>query len=677
MSEMKKIIFLTSILLIGSFYTISEASAVLPSDPLAAQWSYEAADVYRAWEYTGKSDEVVVAIIDNGFDYTHPDIATNSWVNKKEIPNNGIDDDRNRYIDDIYGWNFIDGNNDPLPNAEEIGDSSDSELIHHGTVVAGIIGAVGNNGRDGAGVAQKIKLMNLKVVDNIGSGLVKTVIEAIYYAVNNGAKVINMSMVGSGVEPDIKKAIQFAYEHGVTVVAAAGNDMADLNVSPDFPVCSDEGEPYTSVIGVSAIDQSKRLARFSNIGSRCIDITAPGVDIGGTLRYAPSQGLSESYSRGWNGTSFAAPFVSAGAAIIRGIQPSWNPDQITRTLFSTVHHTPTSDERGYRETYGKGLLQIGAAVEAAVVGKIPEARIFIEDDKDNSFTTPRRLLVSGNSNESFYEILGENKSVFKSIGMNDVQGLTSFRDTNGNAYYAVIKQKNKTEQYVSIYDYNWTRKYRWSFETRGRTYEIAAADIAGDLNKEIILAATNQGQEEIRTFYMDGTPIGDLNEDILHLGATITVGRNMVNEEEDVIYAYRGNPGTIIIKHFTKDIGWKKIIEHPLKSLGSISYLHDKGAKQEFIILGSGVGSAPLVTVLSREGELINSFRPYDLSFRGGVKVVSMIYGQGASERIVTVPKKGIFSLRIFDYTGNPYEDINIDSVLTKGKDVRVTVAPF
>ncbi len=666
-----KVLFLALIIGFFGIKTIAWTS----NDPYSTQWSYEAADVYRAWDYTGATKEVVVAIIDNGFDYTHPDIAPNLWTNAKEIPNNGVDDDRNSYIDDVHGWNFISESNDPLPNVAEI---SGTDLIHHGTVVAGIIGAVGNNGIDGIGIAQNVKLMNLKVVDSVGSGLLKTVVQAIYYAVDNGAHIINMSMIGSGAAPEVRTAIHYAYEHGVVVVAAAGNGLSDLNIRPDFPVCSDAYDPYTSVIGVSAIDQSRKLAVFSNIGSSCVDITAPGVNISGPLRYAPQKGFSESYSDGWNGTSFAAPFVSAGAALIKSIQPSWNPDQITRTLLSTAKHTPASDEHAYRETYGKGLIQIGAAVEAAESGTVPDARIFVEGEQDISFGVPRRLILSGKTDGSYYEILGENKTSRNSVGMKDIEAITSFRNANGSAFYAVMKPKNKTERYISIYDYDWVRRFRWSFDTHGRNYEILAADILGDTEKEIILVATNTGREEILVFHVDGTFIANLAKDRAHLGATATVKHNYDTNSDELLYAYRAATDSVALAHITYGQKLEEMFLVPLRSLGGVAYLYNIDSSQESIVFGSNSGTSPLVTIVAlADGAVIGTFRPYDLSFRGGVKVFPLNYGLGGIEHIAVLPKQGVYSLRIFDSQGSLQEDLNVDAALTKGKQVVATVAPF
>ena len=120
--------------------------AKIPNDPGAEQWAFADLGVYQAWDYFTGSTDVVVAIIDNGFDTFHPDLRNNLWQNKKEIRNNQIDDDENGYIDDVYGWNFLDNNNDPRPSVLGLADYEKKEaLFNHGTLVAGIIGAVGNN----------------------------------------------------------------------------------------------------------------------------------------------------------------------------------------------------------------------------------------------------------------------------------------------------------------------------------------------------------------------------------------------------------------------------------------------------------------------------------------------------------------------------------------------------
>lgn len=356
------------------------AMAKISNDPQSEQWGYEDTGVYRAWDVTTGSRKVVVAVIDNGFDRFHPDLRRNVWKNVDEIPNNRKDDDKNGYIDDVWGWNFVPedinnngkidhsekkGNNNPTPDVINLSDADiERGVFHHGTVVAGIIGARGNNKQDGAGLNWRVRLMNIKILGNSGSGAVAPLAQAIRYAVNNGADVINVSMVGDE-SADLKTAINYAYRKGVVIVAAAGNNFSDLNLGPGYPICIDATSSKMLVLGVSAIGKDHRLARFSNVGSDCIDITAPGVGINSTARYSPPDGLLETYRRDWQGTSFAAPFVSGAAALIKSIQPTWRSKEIYQAILKSVHRTPPDDPEAYAELYGWGLLQVDKAVEYA------------------------------------------------------------------------------------------------------------------------------------------------------------------------------------------------------------------------------------------------------------------------------------------------------------------------
>ncbi len=370
-----------SLALLALLLVPTVAHAKLPDDPQVRQWGYKQTQVYEAWDISTGSDDVIVAIIDNGFDHLHPDLKDNTWTNTDEIPDNNIDDDNNGYIDDIHGWSFvakdrnrdgrIDANerkgwHDPRPDVTSAPENIvKGNAIHHASVVAGIIGAVGNNNRDGSGINWKVKMMNIQLLDSTGIGTIEHIADAIYYAVDNGADVINISIVSTDSTDEFGAAIDYAYEHGVVVVAAAGNNTLSLEDYPRYPICSDAGESVQKVLGVSAIGIGKTSASFSNYGASCVDITAPGVDIEGTLRYAPSAGLTESYSDGWNGTSFAAPFVSGAAALIKSVQPTWGAKEIYKALLSTVHKTPTQDEATYAALFGKGLLQIENTVKYA------------------------------------------------------------------------------------------------------------------------------------------------------------------------------------------------------------------------------------------------------------------------------------------------------------------------
>ncbi len=370
-----------SFFLIAALLIPQAALARTPSDPHAAQWGYTLLDTEAAWEVTQGSRDIVVAVIDNGFDTFHPDLYPNVWQNEDEIAGNGVDDDLNGYIDDRYGWDFhVDsedrtvsgtevvarGDNDPRPDVLRLFALEETvrDHIHHATIVAGIIGAVGDNAQDGAGINWQVKLMNLKITDaNSGRGNPETIVDAVYYAVDNGADIINFSVVGPTSE-EITEAITYAYEHGVAMVAASGNEWRDLDQSPQHPICADIGDPIEKILGVSAVQEGRFFASFSNIGS-CIDITAPGVNISSTVRYAPNHGLTERYRGGWQGTSFGAPYVSGVLALIKSIHPGWGPDELYDIAISSVSRTPPEDPVAYEQLFGAGLVQAGAAVEEA------------------------------------------------------------------------------------------------------------------------------------------------------------------------------------------------------------------------------------------------------------------------------------------------------------------------
>ena len=279
-------------------------------EEINAETHFPCMDVTGVWkdrfdpakkEAPGKG--TVVAVIDTGVDYTHKDLADNIWVNEGEIPGNGIDDDGNGYVDDVYGVDFVDGDSDPM---DEHG---------HGTHVAGIIAMTPGNG-GGVGVAYGAKIMCVRAGQANGSFASSDIAKAIKYAADNGADVINMSFGGTGRSYLVESALQDAFPSCV-LVAAAGNDGLPTTDAKSAGYLLNENiypAGYKYVLGVMATDNNKSLAYFSNWdfkeGQNCeYEMAAPGVNIYSTLpgnRYAC-----------WSGTSMAAPNVAAAAAILR------------------------------------------------------------------------------------------------------------------------------------------------------------------------------------------------------------------------------------------------------------------------------------------------------------------------------------------------------------------------
>lgn len=230
-------------------------------------------DAPEAWDITQGSSSVVVAVIDSGVAITnnsstgHPDLTANRWVNAGETCVNGVDDDGNGRIDDCYGWDFLNNDNDPM------------DYNGHGTHVAGTIGAVGNNSSGVVGVNWMVKIMPLRFLGATGSGSTTDAILAINYAANNGARIINASWGGGPYSQALYDAINYARSNNVLFVAAAGNDGTNNDTTPSYPASYD----LDNIISVAATDQNDALASFSNRGATSVDLAAPGVNIYSTI----------------------------------------------------------------------------------------------------------------------------------------------------------------------------------------------------------------------------------------------------------------------------------------------------------------------------------------------------------------------------------------------------------
>jgi subtilisin family serine protease len=253
----------------------------------------------EGWELCHDASEIVVAIIDTGVDKEHPDLVENLWINPGEIPDNNKDDDGNGYIDDVYGWNFVDNNNEIL---EEL--PTDNA---HGTHVAGIVGAVGNNNLGITGTCWKVKLMSLKIMDSQGRGTLFPAIEALAYAATNGAHLTNNSWGHEGYNYNEYLALKASH---LLHICAAGNERTDNDSSQkNYPSSYD----LDNIIAVAAT-AGRNLADYSNYGVNSVDLAAPGTGIYSTC--PPStENLDERY-KSMNGTSMATPFVTGAAALI-------------------------------------------------------------------------------------------------------------------------------------------------------------------------------------------------------------------------------------------------------------------------------------------------------------------------------------------------------------------------
>ncbi len=316
----------------------------------------------NAWKTTTGSEKTIVAILDTGFDLDHPDLEKNTWVNTREIPGNGMDDDANGFVDDVHGWDFVDEDATPEPTAFQ---PYEEGAVSHGTVIAGIVGAATNNAEGIAGINWHVKLMNVRILDNMGVGSSESARKGIEYAVRNGADVINLSFTGHDHDPLLESAIQAAVQSGALIVAAVGNTKdggIDIDQKPIYPACDGHGSPNNGIIGVASTDQEDVKSVFSNFGSTCTDLAAPGEDILSTVYQNDLWGpfAQGAYQDAWSGTSMAAPMVSGAAALIFSVAPHLTPAQVKNVLrLSADPITVTGAAQG---NMGAGKLNIASAL---------------------------------------------------------------------------------------------------------------------------------------------------------------------------------------------------------------------------------------------------------------------------------------------------------------------------
>ncbi len=267
---------------------------------------------------TTGSPRAVVAVIDTGLDTTHPVmIGTGAvWTNPNEIPGNGVDDDRNGYVDDVHGWNFVD--NSPTMYDDD----------SHGTHVSGIILSVDQNIYTTPLHDANIRIMPLKFLNGSGVGSTSDAISAIYYAVDNGASILNNSWGGSGYSTALAEAIAYTYTKGALFVAAAGNNGMNNDSVPMYPANYDT----PNVVAVAATLDSDLIAGFSNYGAARVSLASPGVFILSTI---PNSGFGT-----MSGTSMATPFVSGTAAQMKYAVPGMLGYQLKSIVMAQVLNVP-------------------------------------------------------------------------------------------------------------------------------------------------------------------------------------------------------------------------------------------------------------------------------------------------------------------------------------------------
>ena len=294
----------------------------------------------NAWDITKGSTDIVIGIVDTGVDYFHEDIGANDWLNPGEILNNGVDDEGNGYIDDVYGWDFVGDIKIMEAINKQWKEDADPRNANqtHGTHVAGCASAVTNNQKGIAGTGYNCKIMSIKCASDKGNvnGIWRGY-DGIVYAADNGAHIINCSWGGSGSSPVEQEVINYAVNKGSVVVVAAGNDGNNIDKRIAFPAC------YQNVLCVGATTQADTLAYFSNRG-RLVTVYAPGEQILSTL---PGHLYGKE-----SGTSMASPIVAGIAGLVLSSHQDWITNSPTPAdrVKRVIHQIRSTSDKFYELT---------------------------------------------------------------------------------------------------------------------------------------------------------------------------------------------------------------------------------------------------------------------------------------------------------------------------------------
>lgn len=645
----KKIIAIVSVLLLFFANTaLAFKQDYTPEDKYLPNQTYlNLLNVGPSWSNDLKiNKEVVVAVLDSGMDLAHPDLINNIWVNTAEIPGDGLDNDNNSYIDDRQGWNFVASNNNPQPN---IKGEYDYVAVNHGTIVAGIIAAEKNFGGV-VGIAPQVKIMPLKILDEKGVGNILVLSQAIKYAVDNGADIINLSLVGDHFDKVLADAIITAYNQGVMIIAASGNEKElgiDLNINPRYPVC--EVDEVNRILGVAALDHNKKLTSFSNYGAECIDISAPGTNFYSTVYYDKSVlDFNQYYSGGWSGTSVAAPTVTATAALIKMQYPELKPYDIYTILQASVQDLQKINPLNHKDL-GSGLLDIGAALNMAADYYQQSIKIVLAPEVG---LPPEILLLDSQGNlESSFLAYSKNFKGGVNVAVGDVTG-----DGQEEIVTAPLAGGGP---HVRIFDSlgNIVSEF-FAYEAKfNGGVNIAVGDVTGDSQEEIVTTPFSGANQKIKVFDNKGTllsaflaydtkfsgginlAIGDVNND--GFGEIVTAPRNNYTPEIRV-FNISGRP---ISRFLAYDDTWTGGVN---VTVGDVN--NDKWPE---IVTVPSKGRAPAVKVFNLKGRLKSEFMPYSKYLTTGIKILaSDISGDNLPE-ILTLPNQGSTALmRIFDSAG-------------------------
>jgi subtilisin family serine protease len=629
-------------------------SAVIPSDPnYVKQWYLDRIRAPLAWDKIRETPKVIIAVIDTGVQLNNPDLAANIWTNSGEIAGNGVDDDHNGFIDDVHGWDFVNNVPNPEPKFQ---DGFTESGIMHGTVVAGIIAAAGDNGIGISGITWQAKIMSLKALDDSGEGRTSDVIRAIDYAINNKASIINLSFVGTDYSRGLYEAITRAYNAGVIVVAAAGNEESggqggNLDQVPMYPACDDGAN--NMVIGVAATDAVDQKASFSSYGSRCVDIAAPGVGFFSTAVYAPTEQIDDvyfdQYYEGyWSGTSMATPVVVGVLALLEGASPGAKAQQIKDILLATANDINKLNPK-YIGKLGHGRVDAFGAVSLAIRERQDRSEKLLLAPATGDSAQVRETQADGTLIKKF--------NAYPSGGVYLASG-----DVDGDNKEEIITGPGAgTAGAVKIFDTDGKLKkqfYAYAQNFRGGV-KVAVGDFNGDGQDEIVTAPGSGIKSDIKIFDEQGKLKNQFTAfDSKFLGG-VSLAVGDVDGRIDIIAA----PGAGFapeVRIFTASgILKKQFLAYDKNFHGGVNLTIANisgGAvnHEEEIIVAPGKGGGPQIRIFDSNGKLQSQFFAYDQSFHYGVNITSGdANGDGLAEIITGAGSGSSPHVRVFDASGN------------------------
>jgi len=608
---------------------------------------YDKIKAPAAWDVPqSQTIRSVIAVLDTGVDVSNPDLASNIWFNPWEVPNDKQDNDKNGYIDDLNGWDFVANVADPEPKF----DAGWNEVaMNHGTIVAGVAAAIGNNVQGVAGLAWHARLMPIRVLDGRGLGDTVTVARGIQYAIANHADIINLSFVGQFSDPILEDAIQRAYQAGILVVAAAGNEQqmgVDMNKQPHYPVCSDGFNGENQVIGVAAVDDNDVRAEFSNFGSKCIDLAAPGVKIYSTQFVDKANNLFQDYYGGyWSGTSVAAPLVSGSLALLKSAYPNLSPSQLRDVLIAAGDLVDNANpgqvgQLGRRLNLQKAFALAGSKVFSR---KTP---IFLAPQTNAT----AEIALYDLSSELMQKFLAYDARYTKGINVaaGDVDGdgqidVVTVPRAGGGPHVKIFNLKGGLEsQFMAL-----PEQFRGGLS-------VAVADFTADKKDEIVIGVGKGGSNLVRIYDEAGNILYQfIPYDPSYIGGVnVAVGDTDGDGQPEIVTAPAGNL-RLPIRVFDK-FGNKRsefyAFSWAFPGGVNVAVGDTDGDGKAEIVVAPGAGGGPQVRVFNYQGRVLRQFFAFAKNFRGGVNVaVGDTDGNGSREIVATPGVGGGPQVRVFN----------------------------